>query len=147
MIDSRTAPFAALLLRVSLGVLFLAHVGLKIFVFTPAGTAKFFASVGMPAEIAYVVIPAEVLAGIALILGVWTRVVAIAATPILLGAIFTVHGAAGFFFTNPHGGWEYPAFWTVALVVQALLGDGAYALSAPLATRLGGLGLTGAHSH
>jgi putative oxidoreductase len=45
MIDSRTAPFAALLLRVSLGVLFLAHVGLKIFVFTPAGTAKFFASV------------------------------------------------------------------------------------------------------
>ena len=134
MIDSRTAPFAALLLRVSLGVLFLAHVGLKIFVFTPAGTAKFFASVGIPAELAYVVIPAEVLAGIALILGVWTRVVAIAATPILLGAIFTVHGAAGFFFTNPHGGWEYPAFWTVALVVQALLGDGAYALSAPLAT-------------
>jgi len=143
MIDSRTAPFAALLLRVSLGVLFLAHVGLKIFVFTPAGTAKFFASVGMPPELAYVVIPAEVLAGIALILGVWTRFVAIAATPILLGAIFTVHGAAGFFFSNPHGGWEYPAFWTVALVVQALLGDGAYALGAPLA----GLRLTGAHSH
>jgi putative oxidoreductase len=147
MIDSRTAPFAALLLRVSLGVLFLAHVGLKIFVFTPAGTAKFFASVGMPPELAYVVIPAEVLAGIALILGIWTRPVAIAATPILLGAIFTVHGAAGFFFTNPHGGWEYPAFWTVALVVQALLGDGAYALGAPLANRLGGLRLTGAHSH
>ena len=128
MIDSRTAPFAALLLRVSLGVLFLAHVGLKIFVFTPAGTAKFFASVGMPPELAYVVIPAEVLAGIALILGIWTRPVAIAATPILLGAIFTVHGAAGFFFTNPHGGWEYPAFWTVALLVQFLIGDGAYAL-------------------
>jgi putative oxidoreductase len=147
MIDSRTAPFAALLLRVSLGILFLAHVGLKIFVFTPAGTAKFFASVGMPAELAYVVIPAEVLAGIALILGVWTRVVAIAATPILLGAIFTVHGAAGFFFTNPHGGWEYPAFWTVALVVQALLGDGAYALGPSFAGAFGGPRLTGAHSH
>jgi putative oxidoreductase len=147
MIDSRTAPFAALLLRVSLGILFLAHVGLKIFVFTPAGTAKFFASVGMPAELAYVVIPAEVLAGIALILGVWTRIAAIAATPILLGAIFTVHGAAGFFFTNPHGGWEYPAFWTVALVVQALLGDGAYALGPSLAGVLGGPRLTGAHSH
>ena len=147
MIDTRTAPYAALLLRVSLGVLFLAHVGLKIFVFTPAGTAKFFASVGMPAELAYLVIPAEVLAGVALILGVWTRAVALAATPILLGAIFTVHGAAGF--SSPIGmaGREYPAFWTVALVVQALLGDGAYALSAPLATRLGGLGLTGAHSH
>jgi putative oxidoreductase len=147
MIDSRTAPYAALLLRVSLGVLFLAHAGLKFFVFTPAGTAKFFASVGMPAELAYLVIPAEVLAGVALILGVWTRAVALAAMPILLGAIFTVHGPAGFFFTNPHGGWEYPAFWTVALLVQALLGDGAYALRATRAHVFDGGRLTGAHSH
>jgi putative oxidoreductase len=63
-----------------------------------------------------------------LIFGLRTRVVAVALTPILLGAIFTVHGAAGFFFNNANGGWEYPAFWTVALFVQALLGDGAYAL-------------------
>jgi len=48
--------------------------------------------------------------------------------PILLGAIVTVHGAAGFFFSNAHGGWEYPAFWAVALVARALLGDGALAL-------------------
>jgi putative oxidoreductase len=34
----------------------------------------------------------------------------------------------GFFFTDTGDGWEYPAFWAVALVVQALLGDGAYAL-------------------
>jgi len=128
MIDSRTAPYAALLLRLTLGGLFLAHAGLKLFVFTPAGTAKFFGSVGVPPELAYVVIAAEILAGIALILGVFTRWVALAATPILLGAIVTVHGAAGFFFNNPHGGWEYPAFWAVALLVQALLGDGAYAL-------------------
>jgi len=146
MIESRTAPYAALLLRVSLGGLFLAHAGLKFFVFTPAGTAKFFGSVGLPPELAYLVIAAEVLAGVALILGVWTRIVAIAAVPILLGAIFTVHAAAGFSFTNPHGGWEYPAFWTVALLVQSLLGDGAYAL------RLSGAGdpvgkLTGAPSH
>jgi putative oxidoreductase len=128
MIDSRTAPYAALLLRLTLGLLFLAHASLKLFVFTPAGTAKFFGSVGLPNELAYVVIAAEVLAGIALVLGMRTRVVAIAAVPILLGAIFTVHGAAGFFFSNPKGGWEYPAFWTVALIVQALLGDGPYAL-------------------
>ena len=110
MIDSRTAPYAALLLRLTLGLLFLAHASLKLFVFTPAGTAKFFGSVGLPNELAYVVIAAEVLAGIALVLGMRTRVVAIAAVPILLG------------------GWEYPAFWTVALIVQALLGDGPYAL-------------------
>lgn len=146
MIDSRTAPYAAFLLRVSLGVLFLAHAGLKFFVFTPAGTAKFFGSIGLPPELAYLTIAVEVLGGLALILGVWTRVAALAVVPVLLGAIFTIHGPAGFFFTNPHGGWEYPAFWTVALLVQALLGDGAYAL------RLSGAGgpvarLTGAHSH
>jgi len=128
MIDVRTAPYAALVLRLTLGLLFLAHASLKLFTFTPAGTAKFFASVGLPSELAYVVIAAEVLGGIALILGIWTRVVALALTPILLGAIVAVHGAAGFFFNSPNGGWEYPAFWTIALIVQALLGDGAYAL-------------------
>jgi len=128
MTDPRTAPFAALLLRVSLGALFLAHAGLKFFVFTPAGTAAFFGSVGVPPALAYVTIAAEVLGGTALILGLWTRFAALLLTPILLGAIFTVHGSAGFFFDNAHGGWEFPAFWIVALIVQALLGDGAYAL-------------------
>ncbi len=128
MTDTRTAPYAALLLRVSLGALFLAHASLKLFVFTPAGTAQFFGSVGLPPAFAYVVIAAEVFGGIALIFGLWTRVVAIILTPILLGAIFTVHGSAGFFFDNAHGGWEYPAFWIIALIVQAMLGDGAYAL-------------------
>ena len=128
MIDSRTAPYAALVLRVTLGALLLAHASLKLFVFTPAGTAKFFGSLGFPPELAYLVITVEVLSGIALILGVWTRYAALAAIPILLGAIFTVHGAAGFFFSNPKGGWEFPAFWAIALVAQALLGDGAFAL-------------------
>lgn len=128
MTDTRTDHYAALLLRVSLGALFLAHAGLKLFVFTLAGTAQFFGSVGLPPALAYVTITAELLGGIALVLGLWTRVVAIALTPILLGAIFTVHGTAGFFFDNAHGGWEYPAFWIIALIVQAMLGDGAYAL-------------------
>ncbi|MBK3659826.1 DoxX family protein [Bradyrhizobium diazoefficiens] len=128
MIDSRTAPYAALVLRVTLGALFLAHASLKLFVFTPAGTAKFFGSLGFPPELAYLVMTVEVLSGIALILGVWTRYAALAGIPVLLGAIFTVHGAAGFFFTNPKGGWEFPAFWAIALVAQALLGDGAFAL-------------------
>ena len=135
MIDSRTAPYAALLLRLSLGVLFLAHAGLKFFVFTPAGTAKFFDSVGWPPALAYLTIAVEVLGGIALILGLWTRIAAIVVLPILLGAIFTVHGAAGFFFTNPHGGWEYPAFWAMTLVVQSLLGGGVVALSGVKAPR------------
>lgn len=128
MIDTRTAPYAALLLRLTLGGLFLAHAALKLFVFTPAGTAAFFGKIGLPPALAYVTIAAEILGGLALILGVWTRIVAVLLIPILLGAIVTVHGGAGFFFNNPNGGWEYPAFWAVALLIQALLGDGAFAL-------------------
>lgn len=129
MIDSRTAPYAALLLRVTLGVLFLAHWSLKMFVFTPAGTAGFFASLGLPPALAYVTLVVELAVAVALILGVQIRLAALAGSAVLLGAIVTVHGANGFFFTAKNGGWEFPAFWIVALITQALLGSGAYALS------------------
>lgn len=122
------ADLAATILRVSLGGLFLAHAGLKIFVFTPAGTAGYFASLGLPGPLAYLVIAAELFGGIALILGLYCRWVSLALVPILLGSIFTPHGAAGFFFSNEGGGWEFPAFWAITLVIQALLGDGAVAL-------------------
>jgi putative oxidoreductase len=128
MIDPRTAPYAAASLRVALGLLFLAHTGLKLFVFTPAGTAQFFASLGLPGALAYPVILAELVGGLALIAGVYSRIAALALTPVLLGAILTVHGPAGFFFTNPNGGWEFLALWIVGLIAVALLGDGAYAL-------------------
>ncbi|SCY78109.1 DoxX family protein [Microvirga guangxiensis] len=136
MIDNRTAPYAATVLRIALGILFLAHAGLKLFVFTPAGTVQFFGSLGLPGPLAYLVILVEIVGGIALIAGVYSRIVALALTPILLGAILTVHGPAGFFFTNPNGGWEFLALWIVGLIAVALLGDGAYALKpTPAATR------------
>jgi putative oxidoreductase len=122
------ADLAATILRVSMGVLFLAHAGLKLFIFTPAGTAGYFASLGLPAPLAYLVIAAELFGGIALILGFYSRWVSLALVPILLGSIYVPHGAAGFIFSNEGGGWEFPAFWAITLVVQALLGDGAYAL-------------------
>ena len=125
---SNNADLAALILRVALGALFLAHASLKIFVFTPAGTAGFFQSIGLPGPLAYLVIAIEVLGGIALIAGFRTRIISLVLIPVLLGAIATVHFSAGFFFSNANGGWEYPAFWIVALVVQALLGDGAAAV-------------------
>src|SRR5919112_2658384 len=128
MIDTRTAPYAALILRITLGVLFLAHAGLKVFVFTPAGAAQFFGSLGLPPALAYLTILVEVAGGVALILGYYARWAALALIPVLIGAIVTVHGPAGFFFNNPKGGWEFLAFWIVALLAQALLGNGPYAL-------------------
>ena len=128
MIDTRTAPYAALLLRVSLGVLFIAHALLKWLVFTLPGAAGFFQSVGLPGWLAYATTFAELTGGTALILGIYARYAALALTPILIGAIVTVHAANGWLFTNKNGGWEYPAFWAIALGAQFLLGDGAVAL-------------------
>ena len=122
------ADLAATVLRVSMGILFLAHAYLKIAIFTPAGTAQFFESIGFPGFLAYIVIAAELTGGIALITGFATRWVSLALIPILLGSIYAPHGAAGFIFSNQGGGWEFPAFWAVTLAVQSLLGDGAYAL-------------------
>ena len=128
MIKSSTAPYAALLLRVSLGIMFLAHVGLKIFVFTIPGFVGYFASLGMPAILAYAVIALELVGGVALILGIYADWVAVPLALEMLGTIFIVHGTNGWLFTNKGGGWEYPAFWTVGLIVLFLLGDGTMTL-------------------
>ncbi|MCZ7656389.1 MAG: DoxX family protein [Xanthobacteraceae bacterium] len=128
MIDNRTAPYAALVLRVSLGVLFLAHgLLLKVFTFTIPGTVSFFQSIGYPGVFAYLVILGEIGGGLALILGYRTRLMALLLLPIMIGATLQ-HIGAGWLFSANGGGWEFPVFWTVMLVVQALIGDGAYAL-------------------
>lgn len=128
MIHNPTAPYAALLLRVALGVMFIAHALLKIVVFTVPGTVQVFESVGFPGALAYVTIAAELGAGALLLAGVYTRWVALATVPLLLGAAW-VHLPNGWVFSAQGGGWEYPVFLAVAAVVQFLLGDGAYALS------------------
>lgn len=127
MIKLSTAPYAALLLRVSLGIMFLAHVSLKIFVFSVPGFVGYFASMGLPAILAYAVIALELLGGLALILGIYAPLVALPLALELLGTIVFAHGRNGWLFTNQGGGWEYPAFWAVALVALYLLGDGAMA--------------------
>lgn len=117
--------YAALLLRIALGTMYVAHGLLKFLVFTLPGTAAFFESVSLPGWLAYPVAVAEIAGGILLLAGTATRTVALALLPVLLGALY-VHWANGWLFTNEGGGWEYVAFLFVASVVQALLGDGAF---------------------
>jgi putative oxidoreductase len=126
-LDLRTAPYAALLLRVALGVMFIAHGLLKVVVFGLPGTVAFFESLGYPALLAYATIAAEIGGGALLVLGIWTRWVALALVPVLIGATLA-HIGNGWLFSAPGGGWEYPLFLTVASLAQALLGDGAHAL-------------------
>ena len=124
----RSTDLAATLLRVVNGGLFLFHGLVKVFVFTIPGTVGYFESIGLPGFLAYLTIAAELLGGLVLIAGFKTRLVAAALVPVLLGAAFFGHGSAGFFFSNAGGGWEYPVFWAIVMVVQSLLGSGAYAL-------------------
>lgn len=127
MTDTRTAPYAALLLRIALGVMFLAHGLTKLLVFTLPGTAQFFAKIGFAGWLAYPVTFFEIGAGALLILGVWPRwIAAIAAVQLFIAS--SVHFGNGWGFSNPGGGWEYPVFLAVAAAVLALLGDGKFAL-------------------
>jgi putative oxidoreductase len=125
-----SSDYAALLLRVSLGIMFIAHsLILKAMTFTLAGTAQYFESLGLPAFLAYATFGAELIGGVLLVLGVQSRWVALALLPVLFGAAW-VHIGNGWVFSGPGGGWEYPLYLIVLSVAQALLGDGAYALKA-----------------
>lgn len=128
-LDTATAPWAAFLLRTTLGIVFVAHALLKLFVVTLPGTAAFFADHGFPGWTAYPVFVAELVGGLGLLAGFHSRLVALGLVPVLLGAL-TVHWANGWYFAAPNGGWEYIGVLLVALFVQAGLGDGRFALAA-----------------
>ena len=131
----RNKDYGIALLRISLGVMFIAHsVVLKYFTFTLAGTAGYFESIGLPGFLAYVVFGMEAVGGILLVLGVRTREVAAALIPILVGALWA-HAGNGWVFSNAGGGWEYPLYLIVLSGAQVLLGEGAFALSRSSASR------------
>ncbi|HRV62923.1 MAG TPA: DoxX family protein [Albidovulum sp.] len=121
------SDYAALILRVLSGALFIAHGLMKVFVFTIPGTVGYFESLGLPGALAYLTILAEVGGGLALILGIATRTVSLVLIPVLLGATWA-HSANGWVFSSQGGGWEFPLFWAIVQVAIALLGSGAWAL-------------------
>ena len=129
MTQERLNDYAVTLLRVSLGVMYLAHsVVLKLLTFGLAGTAGYFESIGLPGWLAYVTFAAEAIGGAMLILGIYARWVAVALIPAPLGAIIWAPGSAGWVFNASGGGWEYPLYLIVLSIAQFLLGDGRYAL-------------------
>ncbi len=132
--DARAAAYATLLLRVSLGLVFLAHGLLKVLVFGVSGTAAFFVDHGYPGWLALPVAVMELVGGPLLIAGFFTRWVAAALLPVLAGA-FLVHWPAGWSFTAPGGGWEYVAFLISATLAQIGLGSGAWSLDDRIAQR------------
>ncbi len=124
---SDPAAVSALVMRVSLGAMWLSHAMLKIVVFTIPGFAAWLDAQGLPGFMAWPVVILEVAGGIALVLGIWPRLVAPVLVPILAVALWT-HAGNGWVFSNDGGGWEYPAYLIVVSLAQALIGDGALAL-------------------
>lgn len=146
--NTPSTDWGVALLRVSLGIMYLAHsVVLKLFTYGLAGTAAYFESIGLPAWLAYVTFAAEAVGGVLLVIGFHSRIVALALTPALLGAVIWAHGANGWVFTAPGGGWEYPLYLIALSVAQALLGDGAFALSGRPGTESHGSGTAAIRSN
>lgn len=127
MIDQRLSPYAAALLRLSLGAMWISHALLKLLVFTVPGFQGFLASHGMPTFVAWPVVLMELAGGTLILLGIHGRFVSLALLPVLAGATLA-HIGNGWVFSNTNGGWEYPVFLIAASVIHGLLGDGAYAL-------------------
>jgi putative oxidoreductase len=115
---------ARAILRVVLGFLFTAHGWQKFSEWTIAGTQASFGQMGVPAaEIAApVVATLELAGGIALILGLLTRPVAILLLVNMLGALFLVHAPAGVFAMD--GGYELVLLLGTAALTLALVGPG-----------------------
>jgi len=128
MIDVRTAPLGTLILRLALAATFLAHGLDKILTLSLQGTVDLYTAAGYPAAVAYLVIVSQVGGGLALLVGLWTRWVALLLCIEAVGMAVR-HWSVGWFFGLPGGGWEFPALLAVALFVLSMLGDGAMAFS------------------
>ncbi|MCW5656080.1 MAG: DoxX family protein [Burkholderiaceae bacterium] len=122
-----STAWALTLLRLALGIMWTAHALLKPLVFTFAGTARYFESVGLAGALVAPVFAAEVAIGLALILGAYARQTALLSLPMLL-VIVWVHLPNGWVHVAQGGGWEYPAFLCISSIVLWLAGDGALAL-------------------
>lgn len=120
--------YGALLLRLALGTMWVAHALLKLVVFSLPGFGAWLASQGIPAFMAWPVFLIELIGGVAIVLGFYGRYVSAALVPVMLVAAWT-HLSNGWLHTSPGGGWEYPIFLAVASVAHFLIGDGTYALT------------------
>lgn len=125
--QSEKTELAAFLLRISLGVMWLAHAGLKFFVFTIPGFAGWLESQGLLGFMAWPVFLMEVIGGILILLGIYGRYASIMLLPVMAVAMST-HIHNGWVHTSTGGGWEYPLFLIIASIVHFLLGDGKYAI-------------------
>lgn len=135
MTEEKLSDFGKLILRVGLGIVFIAHGQLKVFVFGLPHAAEVFIGHGLPGWTVYPAAAIELVGGTLLILGIGTRL----ASPLLFCIAFgagAVHFGNGWNYTSPpNGGWEYGIFLAVVAAAVMLLGPGSMTLSKLIARR------------
>ena len=133
-ISTRRLDLALVILRLAVGAVFIAHGGQKLFVYGLDGVTGAFAQMGVPLPglVGPAVALLELFGGIALVVGLLTRVAALGLAATMVGAIALVHAPAGFFLPN---GAEFALSLLAATVTLALAGAGGFAVDAALASR------------
>ncbi|MEM9981483.1 MAG: DoxX family protein [Bacteroidota bacterium] len=117
--------WASLLLRVSLGGMFFLHGIGKPFVVGMEDVISGFVAKGFPIWTAYASTIIEIVGGIMLLLGTYTRFACLLLLPVSLG-ILVYHLPHGWVFHNAGGGWEYPQLIVVGLIVTFMMGGGRF---------------------
>lgn len=133
-LPTRRTDLALATLRVVTGIVFAAHGAQKLFVYGFAGVTGAFAQMGvpMPGIAGPLVALIEFFGGLALIVGLLTRLASAGLAVTMLGAILLVHLAAGFY--GPQG-IEFPLTLLAAALSLAIAGAGRYSIDSALATR------------
>ncbi len=123
--------WASLLMRVSLGGMFFLHGIGKPLIVGMAQVSQGFIEKGFPVWTNYAATLIEIIGGLMLVLGIYSRWAAVALLPVTLGIIL-YHFPYGWVFHNPGGGWEYPQLILVSLVTILFLGGGKYSVTRDL---------------
>jgi putative oxidoreductase len=129
-VDAVYAPYGLALLRVAIGIDWIAHAFLKIYRGMHTHEALL-AKNGITPLLAWPTFGIEVIGGVAILLGWYTRQWATFLL-IFLGVVVWFYWPVGWGYSSPGGGWEYPLFWLVAQAALALAGSGAFALQTNL---------------
>jgi putative oxidoreductase len=125
-VDRVLAPYGVFLLRVAIGVDWIVHAFLKTYRGMNTHEALL-AKNGITPLLAWPTFSVEVIGGVAILLGWYTRQWA-AFLLIFLSVVIWIKWPVGWLYSNTGGGWEYPLLWLVAQAALVLTGSGAFAL-------------------
>jgi putative oxidoreductase len=133
--DPRQLDTGMAIVRIITGIIFIAHGAQKVFGFGIGGTTQFFTQVGapLPGVAAPLVAALELVGGVALVIGLLTRLVALGLALDMLGAILLVHLANGFFVGG--NGVEFVLLLMVNAIALVVAGPGAFSLDGAIGRR------------